>query len=157
MIEIGVLAATVVSSFLVPLAKEGAEHLRSKLAAEASEGVASGLVGTAKGLWDRIRGRSEGTDAQIVELFEKDPDTMAPALESVVKRLLESDPDLQREISDLVETKQDGSASWQLMGTYVGAVDARGATISGNARVAGVQVGDDHPDPPEKTQTPLDG
>lgn len=159
MIEIGMLAASVVSSFLVPLVKDGAEQLRAKLMEKGSESAATGLVDTARGLWDKIRGKSEGTDAQIVDLFEKDPDKMSSALESVVKSLLESDPDLHREVSAMVENKQDGSPSWQLMGTYVGAVDARGATFSGNASVAGVRIGSTEKpaEPAAGAQAPQDG
>jgi hypothetical protein len=141
MIEIGVLAAYVVSSFLVPLVKEGAGQLTSKLTEKTSESTANGLVGTARKLWDRVRGKSEGVDADIVSQFERNPDKMSSHLEAVVKGLLEEDPEFHKEVSRLVESEEDGSPRWQLMGKYAGGVDARKARISGNAIVAGVNVG----------------
>ena len=154
MIEIGMLAASVVSSFLVPLVKQGSDKLATKLAEKTSEGAANGLVGTAQKLWDKVRGKSEGTDAGIVELFEKDPDKMSSALEAVVKELMEKDPEFHKEISALVETDEGGSPRWQLMGEYVGAVDARGATISGDAIVAGVNIGSPHQSSPQQSKEP---
>jgi len=149
MIEIGMLAASVVSSFLVPLLKQGSDKLATKLAEKTSESAANGLVGTAQKLWDKVRGKSEGTDASIVDLFERDPDKMSSALEAVVKGLMEKDPEFHKEMSALVESDEGGSPRWQLMGEYVGVVDARGAAISGNAIVAGVKI-----DSPQQRKEP---
>lgn len=155
MIEVGMLAASVVSSFLVPLLKQGSDKLATKLAERTSEGAAHGLVATAQHLWDKVRGKSEGTDAGIVSLFEQDPDKMSSALEAVIKELMEKDSEFHKEISALVESDEGGSPRWQLMGEYVGVVDARGAAISGNATVAGVNIGS--PQPQKEAESPKEG
>jgi hypothetical protein len=134
MIEIAVLAASVVSSFIVPLVKQGGEKLAAELAEQTSESTAKGLVATARKLWDKVRGKSEGSDAQIVDLFEKDPDKMSAALEAVVKGLLEKDPAFHKELSDLVEADEGGAGSrYQLMGKYNAVLDARNTHVSGGS------------------------
>lgn len=140
MIEVGALAAYVVGSFLVPLVKKGVEHLTEELSDKAGTATADGLVGAAKTLWARIRGKTQGTDDQpVITLFEQQPEKLASTVTDVVKRLLSDDPEFRKQAADLVECKEDGSPRWQLMGEYVGAVDARNATISGG-QVAGVIV-----------------
>lgn len=153
MVEIGVLAVSLVSSFLVPLIKSGAEGLAEELKKRTTDAAADGLVSTAKRLWQRVRGKAQGTDdQQVIELFERKPEVMKGALEEVVKQMLESDPDFRKEASELLEAKEGGTTRWQLMGEIVGAVDARGATISGGT-VAGVVYGGDVPRVPRRPES----
>jgi len=155
MIETAALATSVVTSFLVPLVKKGAEKLTEELSQSAGSAAADGIVGVARTLWERIRGKTQGTaDEPVVELFEKQPDRLSGPLESVVTELLDTDPDFRDEVTKLLETEEGGRTRWQLMGEYVGAVDARGAHISGG-QVAGVIVGSaakDPVDPPEPSR-----
>ena len=140
MIEIAALATSVVSSFLVPLIKNGAEGLLDEVRTRATDAAAGGLVETAKRLWARLRGETAETDdSEVVELFERKPDLMRGPLEEVLRSLMERNPDFHREVSELLEAKDEGGQSrWQLMGEIVGVVDARHATLSGNASISGV-------------------
>lgn len=139
MIEVAVLAASLVSSFLVPLVKRGAEKLTEELATKTGEATAQGLVGTAQKLWQRVKGKTQETDqADVVALFERKPELMQEPLKGVVVDLLERDPDFRQEVSQLLEADEGGTTRWQLMGEIVGAVDARGAAIGGHSVVAGV-------------------
>jgi hypothetical protein len=139
MIEVAALATSLVSSFLVPLLKRGAEKLRDELADKTGDATAQGLVATAQKLWHRVKGKTEGTDeAEVVELFERKPELMQEPLKAVVVDLLNTDAAFRDEVSQLLEAEEGGTTRWQLMGEIVGAVDARGARIGDSAMVAGV-------------------
>jgi hypothetical protein len=154
-IETAALATYLVGSFLVPLVKKGAEKLTEDLGAEAGSTVATGLVETARKLWDRVRGKTENTDDKpVVDLFAQQPDKLQATLTEVVKRLLDEDPTFREEASALLEEREGDKTRWQLMGEYVGAVDARGAHISGG-QVGGVIVGGSPGVPPPPPSSPL--
>jgi hypothetical protein len=139
MIELAALATSIVSSFLVPLAKEGAKALRDRLAKKAGEASADKLVGTAETLWGRVKGSAApGPEQSVLSTFEQNPELLKEALEKIVLDRLEKDEAFRTEATKLLEADAaPGMTSWQLMGDIVGAVDARGATISGGT-VAGV-------------------
>jgi hypothetical protein len=143
MIEIAALAVSVVNSFLVPLLKSGAEGLTEELQKQTTETAAKGLVATAQRLWQRVRGKTDGTDDnKVVELFQERPDMMKEALQGVVRQLLENDPAFRQEASTLLEKPEPGTstASWQIMADTVGVVNAQGAHVSGG-QIVGMQVG----------------
>jgi len=69
MIETATLATYVVGSFLVPLLKKGADKLTDDLGAKVGATASEGLVGAAKKLWEKARGKTRGTsDAPVVDL-----------------------------------------------------------------------------------------
>jgi hypothetical protein len=138
-IELATMATLLVSSFLVPLLKKGAESLGTELRERTTQSVADGLVGTAQRLWDRVKGSLGSRDDQdIVDMFERQPEVMQEALEKLIRRKLEQDEGFRREVAQLLEAEAEpGVASWKLMGEIVGAVDARQAQITGGT-VAGV-------------------
>lgn len=142
MIEIAVLASSLVSSFLLPLLKDGVETLRSKLSERAGEEAADKLVDTAGRVWDQIRSAPRTPETQdVVSMFERSPELMREAMEKVVSAELENNDALRREVSSLLEAEAaPGQTSWQLMGEIVGATDARYAHIGDHAVVAGVVV-----------------
>src|SRR6266508_856934 len=129
------MATSLVSSFLIPLLKKGAESLGTELGERTTQSVADGLVGTAQRLWDRVKGTLQSRDDQdIVAIFERQPEVMQEALEKLVLRKLEQDEGFRREVAQLLEAEAEpGVASWQLMGEIVGAVDARHLARIGEA------------------------
>ena len=139
MIELAALATSVVSSFLVPLVKEGANALRDRLAKKAGEASADRLAGTAQTLWDRVKGSAKpGTERDVLQTFERDPDLLKETVEKIVLAQLTSDETFRAEATALLEQQDaSGKATWQLMGDVVGVVDARHASIHGGT-VAGV-------------------
>lgn len=143
MIEIALLATTVVSRFLVPLFKKGKDGFKDGLAETEGRAAAEGLVGTAEAIWHKITGRfSRDNEKSAVSLFTEDPENMEKVMTNFLQKRLEEDADFREQIQQLVDTPVSGTGrtSWQLMGEYVGAVDARNAQISGNATVAGLIV-----------------
>jgi hypothetical protein len=162
MIETATLATYVVGSFLVPLMTKGADKLTDELAEMAGATASDGLVEVAKRLWGKVRGKTRDTDdAPVVDLFEKQPDRMEAALEDVVREMLENDEDFRSEVNGMLEKETaGGTPAWQLMGEYVGVVNAQYAHISGNAQVGGVIVGahpQSAPTPSPTTSPETDG
>jgi hypothetical protein len=142
MLEIAALAGMVVSKFLIPLLTKGKDNLAEELASTGAKGAAGALASTAESLWDRIKARFVDDDEKnVVALFEKNPNGMEQMLSSTLEQRLVHDDKLRKELSDIVESSVAGTGktAWQLMGDYVGAVDARHATISGGT-VAGMIV-----------------
>jgi hypothetical protein len=157
MLEIAALAATVVSKFLVPLLTKSRDKLEDDLSEAGAKAAAGGLVKTAESLWDRIKKRFDRDDEKnAVALFEQHPEDMKAMLSKLLEQRLSEDPEFHKQLSDLAEAPVAGTGqtAWQLMGEYVGGVDARGATISGNATVAGVVVGAPPPRPPNLPPPP---
>lgn len=157
MIEIALLATTVVSRFLVPLFKKGKEGFSRDLAETEGRAAAEGLIKTAEAIWHKITGRfSRDNEKSAVSLFTEDPENMQNVMINFLQKRLEEDADFRKQIEQLVDTPVSGTGqtSWQLMGEYVGAVDARGAQIGGNASVAGVMVNPARPSAPQKTTDP---
>jgi hypothetical protein len=140
MLEIAALATQAVASFLVPFIKEGGKKLAETLRTRTTDAAADGIVGAAQRMWERLRGRTEGTpDAATLTRFEADPEDYQGSVEDLLRRLMKSDPDFEREMRDLLEAKESGTIRWQLAGDVVGAVELHEATFSGGSpTVAGV-------------------
>lgn len=142
MVEIAWLAATVVGKFLVPLFTKSKDQFTDELAESCGRAAADGLSKTAGTIWQRIRNRFNREDEKnAASLFEKSPKAMENMLIELLDARLAEDADFRHEIERLVDVPVAGTgrSSWELMGEYVGAVDARNSMISG-ATVAGVYV-----------------
>jgi hypothetical protein len=112
----------------------------------AGQAAATGLSKTAASIWSRITGRfNKDGEKQTVELFKEHPEDMEKMMTTFLQERLKDDADFRKQIQQLVDATVPGTGetAWNLMGKYVGAVDARNATISGNAKVAGVMVNRD--------------
>jgi len=160
-IEIAALAATTVTSILLPYIKDGAK----KIAAAANEKfgeVAGKYAGElAESVWGRIKGVfTSEEDQATLKQFEKRPDSAAPLVEEVLRDKLQADPQFAQELEKLVTAPGPGgvSSGAQIIGaTYAGLVDLRSATISGSgASIVGLQVGSP-PNPGGSKSTPPAG
>jgi hypothetical protein len=141
-VEMAWLAATVVGKFLVPLFTKGNDQLTDELGESWGRAAADSLVKAAGTIWKRIKSRFDRDDEKkTADLFEKNPRAMEKMLIELLEKRLEEDADFRQEIQQLIEapTADTGCTSWELMGQYVGAVDARNSIISG-ATVAGVFI-----------------
>ncbi len=149
------MASSLVSSFLIPLVKDGAEKLRGKLLESTTDTVADKLVNAAGSLWQRVRQQPRNEkDQKVLSLFEEDPDLAREAMERIVTEQLTEDQDFRRAVAELLEAQaQPGTANWQLMGDIVGVVDARQAHIYGGV-VAGVHYTVPDAPPSRKPATP---
>ena len=77
-IEIAALAATVVSSFLLPYVKLGAQKLAEKVTEDVSSAAAEHVTDTSKTLWNLVRDAFAVPKEQVaLELFEQDPEGLA--------------------------------------------------------------------------------
>jgi hypothetical protein len=145
-IEIAALAATVVSSFLLPYVKLGAKKLAEEVTEQTSSAAADHVTRTSSALWDRVRGIfTDEKEKTTLELFEADPDGLAATVERVLAEKLRSDETLAAELSELVEAQSpDGSGTGaQIMNaTIAGIIDLRSAKIEGGTFTA-VNVGAD--------------
>jgi len=133
-IEIAALAASVVTSFLLPYVKEGAANLAKVVTQKASDTAAKHVVGVAEKLWHRVSSlfSSEAEKATVSD-FEKYPEETKPLLIRKLGEKIEQDPKLAEELEGLVKSPSpDGlGTSIHIMADKVGYVDARYAQISG--------------------------
>ena len=157
MVEIVWLAATAVGKFLVPFFTEGKDQLTEDLAEAEGKTAAEALVKTAGSIWARVKSHFDHEDEKnAVTLFEKSPKAMEPMLTELLGNRLEADAAFRQQIQELVEAPvaDKGQASWELMGEYVGAVDARHSVITGST-VAGIIMSGGHVGPsPEQGAKP---
>lgn len=133
-IEFAALAASVVSSFLFPYVKEGAQNLGRLVAKKASETAATHVVGTAEKLWQRVSSLfSSEAEKATVEDFKQYPEETKPLLIRKLGEKIEHDPKLAQELEALLKSPSpDGmGTSINIMAEKVGYVDARYAQISG--------------------------
>jgi hypothetical protein len=150
MLDVAVLAATVVGKFLIPLFTKGKDKLTDELAQTGADAAAGGLVQTAQTLWQKIKDRFDGDDEKsTVTLFEKKPVQTEALLTEALQERLTHDEAFRQQLIDLVQAPVAGTGmtSWQLMGDYVAAVDARGATVSGGGQIGGMIFNSPAPSP----------
>ena len=146
-LDLAVLATTVVSSFLLPYVKIGAQKLVESMAGQVGKSTAEYGAGGAKQLWERVKEAfSSDDDQEAIVQFEKRPDAAKGLVEAVLKEKFEKDPIFAQELDRLVNsTGPDGKTSGaQIMHAGIaGIIDARGAnfTSAQGVHLTGVQVG----------------
>jgi hypothetical protein len=143
-IELALLASTVVAKFLVPFLAKSAEGMLDDLQQQTSEGAAKAVVDTAGKLWKKVTGAfSSGDDQKAAELFASQPTMMAPVMEDLLRKHLESDPAFRDEVEAMVSQEaENGKTVYSIAADYSVVIDARNASLSGNAQIIGMTVGD---------------
>src|ERR1044072_8099393 len=141
MIDLAVLATTVVGSFLIPYVKLGAEKIAEGLVGKVSEAATEEVTGITTKIWNRVKSAfsSEGEQFTLLQLNEA-PDAAKPLVESILKKKLEQDPKLAEELNELIQKPIEGGSSTgaQIMNAHIaGIVDARGANFAG---ASGVEI-----------------
>lgn len=138
-IDIAVLASTVVSSFLVPVAKKGLSKLREEIAEKADDAVSDGV----ETVWNKVKSlfTSERERGRWADL-EESPEAAAPMVTATLEQKLKDDPEAVRELDEIVNRPVPGSGGGatlqHIMAETFGFVDARGAQVSGSAQMGGV-------------------
>lgn len=107
-ISASALAATIVSSFLLPYVKRGATAFAEALADKTAGAAAEHASGVAGRIWARVRQAFSGGEAQTLTLFEQHPDQMREVLVAELERKLAEDQELRGELSKLVQTPGPG-------------------------------------------------
>jgi transketolase len=144
-IDIGTLAATVVTSFLVPYAKLGFEKLVEELGKKLGEMSAEKSTEAFKKVWERVKGAFTPEEKQVWEQFEKRPEAAQGLVQEMLKEKLEADPELAQALSRLVSQPLPESTSTgaQITNAEVASIlDLRGANFQNaqNVRLTGTNI-----------------
>jgi hypothetical protein len=119
MIDIAVLAGTLVTSFLAPYAKMGLEKLVDHFGSSVGENAAKKTGEIANKIVQRLTASLSGpTEKPVVDMLKDHPAEAAPLMKAILKEKLEKDPDLAKELQDLL------SALKQTAGKDIGAMTA---------------------------------
>lgn len=144
MIDIALLATTVVAKFLVPLAKDGVVKVAQKITEQFGEPTAKEVSGIGQNLMDKATSLlSEDNERKALDLFKSEPDQLAGLITKLLRQKLEQSPVQASEFQKLIDapTPAGGQTGAQIMNaTYAGIFDARGANITGGVQ-AGLIVG----------------
>lgn len=109
MIDVALLAGTVVSQLLLPVFRAGWDAVFDAAADEVGDVVAEETKGVVSSLWGRLRGAfTSDEEKAALSSFEKRPESTAALLEELLRERFEKEPDLAAEINRLVETKPAG-------------------------------------------------
>lgn len=159
MIDLAVLAGTVVARYLVPYVEKGAQQLFDTAADKVSQVAAEHAKGVTERLWQKVRSVFDSDeDKGALANFEKRPKASEKLVEDILREKLEKDEGLAKELEQLVSSQSpDGAGTGaQVIGTTVGFVDARRAQIHGGV-VAGLIQQRDPPPSPGRTDPPAPG
>jgi hypothetical protein len=150
-IDIAAIATTVVTSFLIPYVKKGAEKIAEEVTNTVSKGAAEHAVGLAQKVWNKVKSLfSSDKEKNTLQYFEQDPDTFQAAVEKILQQKLEQDSQAAQELDALLNAPEPtgGSTGAQIMNaTYAGIADLRGANFSGahGMNISGVSIGSQPP------------
>ena len=139
MIEIPLLAATIVTRYLVPGLKAGWDNVFKRASDELGQTVADDTKNIVGSLWDRVRSAfGSAEDAPVLAAFEKQPEAAAPLIQTLLLQKLETDPGLAAELSAIIERKVEGGRSGdQIIADTVIQVHADHAHVDNGGIIAG--------------------
>lgn len=148
-IEIAALAGTVVSSFLIPIAKKAVDEVRERLANDVSDKAADQASSVFTKVWDKVTGLfSSDAEKAVLKEFEENPEKKAQLVQAMLVDKLQDDEKAAKELTELVTQPVAGGAGGASIGQIIaksvgtiGIVHAEGANISGV--VGGVIMGKD--------------
>lgn len=128
------IAATIVTSLLMPYLKMGADKMAETLSGEGGKAIGAYTVDLAKKAWDHIKSAfNSEEEASTLEMFEKRPEAAAPLMEEVLEEKLQTDPDLKTELEKLLKAPGPGGQTGaQIIGDYAHLLDMRNAVVSGS-------------------------
>lgn len=147
-ISIATLAATVVSSFLIPLIKKGSEKLAEKTGAGIGESITSATSDVATTLWVKVKSMFVSDEDKVVlRQFEQRPEAAKGLVEAMLKEKLESNSSLAQEFHELIMKAKAGGVSTGASvenAENVGIADARHSDFShaSGTEITGLKVGD---------------
>ena len=144
-VEIAIgLAATVVTKFLAPLLKSGAQKLGEIISSDLGEEAAKKTVEVSEGLWDKVKSVFTSDDEKAtLEKFDNEPDGYAGPMKDILADKLSEDPDLLSEVEELVNTPTGAGTVTEVIGNknIVSTINAQGAKLSGGSKIIGVDTG----------------
>lgn len=139
-IDIAVLTTTIVSSFLVPYLKLGAEKLVEEVGKTFGKSAGKHTLEVSKRIWKSIKTKFNSKDNKVIlKHFEKSPEEASKLIEKLLKEMLLSDIDYANELNDLINLPSpDGQGTGaQIMQAHIaGIVDLRNADFRGTKDVS---------------------
>jgi spermidine/putrescine-binding protein len=110
-LDIPVLAATIVSSFMLPYVKKGIDGFVSEMSKKTGESAAAQVSGVTKTIWNKVKSAfSSEEDTAALSTFEKRPEVSTALIETILKEKLEQDASLAEELNSLLNTKVPGGS-----------------------------------------------
>jgi hypothetical protein len=151
------LAATVVTSYLLPHVTKGAEELASSVASQVGEAAADFASGVASKLWQRVKSIFTTDDERLtLTEFERHPAAAQPLFELKLRQRLEADADLARQLEDMVSERGPGGQTGEQIFNNSGVlINLQNANLqrAHHFSIIGYQQGQ-APDPPGNDQPP---
>ena len=128
--EIITLAATVVSSFLLPYLQKGAGEFLTEIASKSGKNIAQHTLEVTEKIWERVKSvfSSEG-DKVTLKYFEKNPEKFKEEMQESLSTKLASDQELVLYLNDLAHSKLQGGdqTATQIVTTTIS------VTVTGNS------------------------
>ena len=146
MIDIAALASSVVSSFLIPYIKKGAEKIAEELTDKVAKESAEHASGLAKTLWERTKAVFvSDTEKATLDMFKDDPEAASPMLKILLEKKFKQDAKFKEELSGLIDAPSPvgSSTGAQIMADYAVTIDLRNANFShsSNTSITGANFG----------------
>lgn len=107
--EIITLAATVVSSFLLPYLQKGADEFLTEIASKSGKNIAQHTLEVTEKIWEQVKSvfSSEG-DKVTLNYFEKNPEKFKEEMQESLSTKLASDQELFLHLNNLANSKLQG-------------------------------------------------
>lgn len=140
-IDLAALATTVVTSFLLPYAKKQLELIGKKTTEKLGEEVGKGVSKTVASVWEKVKDLFSGSDQNILERFEKSPETSSPMIIEMLKEKLTDNQSLAEYLNELVNqpVSSSGQSAAQIMNAEIAGIVQIG-TVSGEGHeITGVK------------------
>lgn len=137
------LAATVVTSFLLPYIKMGAEEFLAEIASKSGKNIAQHTLEITEKVWDRVKSvfNSEG-DQVTLEYFQKNPEKFQEEMQESLTLKLKADGKLMASLTELIHSKlsNDGQTASDVITTTIN-VRVRGNVFKnvGEVNISGQQ------------------
>jgi hypothetical protein len=132
------IAATIVTSLLMPYLKMGADKMAETLSGEGGKAIGEYTVDMARKAWGHIKAAfSSEEEATALEMFEKRPEAAAPVMKEVLEEKLAKDSNLKAQLEELLQASSGpgGQTGAQIIGDYAHLLDMRNAQVSGSRNV----------------------
>jgi hypothetical protein len=144
MLELGIIASTVVGKYLVPALKSGWDHFFESAGDTVGAAAADETKKVANGIWARVRAAfgKNADGAAVLDQFEKMPEAAAPLVQAMLEQMLSHDRALAKDLSELLERRVDGARSGdQIIADTVYQVNAQHAHVETGGTIAAVVYG----------------
>jgi len=149
MIDIGVLASTIVTSFLLPHVKTGMEKIAEKVLEKIGDETGNKVIEAAQTVWVKVKNLFSSDEKSKItfEQFEQYPEETKALIETLLKQKLQGDQQLAEELNKLINAPQGNKqTNAQIMNAGIAGIVQVNSISGSNIQVGGVIIGS-MPDP----------